>query len=84
MREYNHITNPTGVFVFEVLKVNALNHRKIQYGDIIVHFNGHEVESIDSLFKYLTEDTIGMPTQVGLLREGVLRHEVVVPEPAGD
>lgn len=84
MREYNHIQNRTGIFVFEVMKVNALNHRKIRYGDIIVQFNGREVESIDRLFKYLTEDTIGVPAQLGLLREGILRQEVVVPEPAGD
>ena len=84
MREYNHIPNRTGIFVFEVMQVNVLNHRKIRYGDIIVQFNGKEVESIDALFKYLTEETIGMPAQIGLLREGILRQEVVVPEPAGD
>lgn len=84
MREYNHLTNRTGIFVFEVMKVNGLNHRKIQYGDIIVQFNGREVESIDGLFKYLTEETIGLPAQIGLLREGILRQEMVVPEPASD
>ena len=82
MREYNRLKNRTGIYVFEVMKINAINHRKIQYGDIIVLFNGKEVESIDGLFKYLTEDTIGMPAQLGLLREGILRQEVIVPEPA--
>src|SRR3954462_6042619 len=80
MREYNRLKNKTGVFVFEVIKINSLNHRKIQYGDIIVQFNGKEVESLDGLFRYLTEDTIGMPAQVGLLREGKLVHEVIIPE----
>jgi S1-C subfamily serine protease len=84
MREYNHIPNRTGVYVFEVMKINALNHRKIQYGDIIVQFNGKEVASIDSLFKYLTEDTIGMPLQIGLLRNGKLIHEVIIPEPSSN
>ncbi len=79
MREYNHLKNKTGVFVFEVTKTNSLNHRKIQYGDIIVQFNGKEVETLDRLFKYLTEDTIGMPAQIGLLREGKLVHEVIIP-----
>jgi S1-C subfamily serine protease len=82
MREYNRLKNRTGIYVFEVMKINAINHRKIQYGDIIVQFNGKAVESIDGLFKYLTEETIGMPAQIGLLREGILRQEVVVPEPA--
>lgn len=84
MREYNRLKNRTGIFVFEVVKVNGLNHRKIRYGDIIVQFNGREVESIDGLFQCLTEETIGVPAQIGVLREGMLRQEVVVPEPAGE
>jgi S1-C subfamily serine protease len=84
IREYNRLKNKTGVFVFEVMHINALNHRKIHYGDIIVQFNGKEVESIDGLFKYLTEDTIGMPVQIGLLREGKLIQEVIIPEPSSN
>ena len=84
MREYNHITNKTGVFVFELMKTNALNHRKIRYGDIIVQFNGNKVESVDGLFKYLTEETIGMPVKIGLLREGKLMQEIIVPEPSAN
>lgn len=80
MREYNRLKNKSGIFVFEVTKINALNHRKIQYGDIIVSFNGNEVESIDGLFKYLNEATIGLPVQIGLLREGKLLKEVIIPE----
>jgi S1-C subfamily serine protease len=82
MREYNRLKNRTGIYVFEVMKINALNHRKIQHGDIIVQFDGKEVESIDGLFKFLTEETIGRPIQIGILREGILRQEVIVPEPA--
>lgn len=82
MREYNRLKNKTGVFVFEVMKINALNHRRILYGDIIVGFNGKEVESIDGLFKHLTEETIGVPVQISLLREGKLMHQMIVPEPS--
>ena len=84
MREYNHIANKTGVFVFEVLKSNALNQKKIRYGDIIVQFNGRIVESVEGLFKYLTEDTIGMPVRIGLLREGKLVEEMIIPEPSSN
>ena len=80
MREYNRLTNQTGVFVFEVMKINALNHRKIRYGDIIVKFNDKNVETVDSLFKHLTKETIGMPVQISLLREGKLMTELIVPE----
>jgi S1-C subfamily serine protease len=84
MREYNHITNKTGVFVFEVMRANPLTHRKIRYGDIIVQLNGNKVESVDGLFKYLTEETIGMPVKIGLLREGRLVQEIIVPEPSAN
>jgi S1-C subfamily serine protease len=82
LREYNHLTNRTGVYIFEIMKINSLNHRKLKFGDIIVQFNGKTVESIDELFKFLTEETIGMPAQLGLLREGKLIQEVVIPEPS--
>ena len=82
MREYNHITNKTGVFVFEVMKSNALNQKKIRYGDIIVQFNGSKVESVDGLFKFLTEDTIGIPVRIGLLREGKILEEIIIPGPS--
>jgi S1-C subfamily serine protease len=84
MREYNQIANKTGVFVFEVMKSNPLTHRKIRYGDIIVQFNGKTVESVDGLFKYLTEETIGMPVKIGLLREGKLVQEIIIPEPSAN
>jgi S1-C subfamily serine protease len=84
MREVNRISNNTGVYVFEVMKINALNHRKIFYGDIIVQFNGKPVQTIDGLFKYLTEETIGMPAQIGVLREGKLIQEIIIPEPSNN
>lgn len=84
LREYNRLKNKTGVFVFEVMRINALNHRKIQYGDIIVSFNGKQVETIDGLFKYLTEETIGLPVQIGLLRQGKLIQEMIIPEPSAN
>ena len=84
MREYNRITNKTGIYVFEIMKINALNHRKIRYGDIIVKFNDKNVETIDGLFKYLTEETIGTPVQLGLLRQGKLVHELIIPEPSSN
>jgi len=84
MREYNRIKNKTGVFVFEVMKINALNHKKVRYGDIIVGFNEKEIASIDGLFACLTENTIGMPVQISLLRDGKLVREIIVPEPASN
>jgi len=84
MREYNRINNKTGIYVSEVIPINALNHRKIQSGDIIVQFNNKQVESIDKLFKYLSEDVIGTPVQLGLLRQGKLMQVSIIPEPSAN
>lgn len=84
MREYNRLSNRSGVFVFEIMKINALNHRKIKYGDIIVQFNRKPVESIDGLFKHLTGDTIGVPAEIGVLREGRLVYETIIPQPSAN
>ena len=84
IREYNRITNKAGIYVFEIMKINALNHRKIRYGDIIVKFNDKNVETIDGLFKYLMEETIGTPVQLGLLRQGKLVYELIIPEPSSN
>jgi S1-C subfamily serine protease len=84
MREYNRLPNRSGVFVFEIMKINALNHRKIKYGDIIVQFNRKPVESIDGLFKHLTGDTIGVPAEIGVLREGRLVYETIIPQPSAN
>ncbi|MGC4034583.1 MAG: trypsin-like peptidase domain-containing protein [Chitinophagaceae bacterium] len=84
MREYNKITNRTGIYVSEVIQINALNHRKIQFGDIIVQFNNKTVESIDKLFQYLSEEVIGMPVQIGLLRHGKLMQVTIIPEPSAN
>ena len=84
MREFNKLSNKTGVFVFEVMKINGLNHRRIRYGDIIVRFNDKTVETIDGLFKHLTNETVGIPVRIGLLREGKLMSELIVPEFSGN
>jgi S1-C subfamily serine protease len=84
MREYNRINNKTGIYVSEVMPVNALNHRKIHQGDIIVQFNNKQVESIDKLFKYLSDDVIGTPVQLCLLRQGKLTQVFIIPEPSAN
>ena len=77
------LTNP-GCVCIRIMKTNPLTARKIQYGDIIVQFNGKKVESVDGLFKYLTEETIGMPARIGVLRAGRLTEEIIIPEPSAN
>jgi S1-C subfamily serine protease len=45
------------------------NH-EIKIGDIIVEFNHKPVGSVDDLHKSLNEGTIGINTEIGVLRGG--------------
>ena len=47
----------------------ARNH-EIKIGDIIVEFNNKPVGSVDDLHKLLNEGTIGINTEIGVLRGG--------------
>jgi S1-C subfamily serine protease len=51
----------------------------LKRGDIVVEFNGSPVNSIDSLQRFLNEDTIGMKVSLGILRKGFKQEIEVVP-----
>ena len=40
----------------------------IEEGDLIVAFDGHTVAGIDDLHRLMTEDRVGVPTKVTVLR----------------
>jgi S1-C subfamily serine protease len=48
-------------------------------GDIILAFDGHAVSGVDDLHRHLTEDRIGVPAPLTVLRASVRRQLTVVP-----
>ena len=66
----NKLEKKTGVYVFEVVPDQSEHNREIRVGDIIVSFENKPVGSVDDLHKYLTEKTIGLEMQLGVLRNG--------------
>ena len=66
----NKLSEKTGVYVFEIIPDSPARNHEIKIGDIIVEFNNKPVGSVDDLHKLLNEGTIGINTEIGVLRGG--------------
>jgi len=76
---YNKLKSGSGVKVESLQKHRRIVNHSLKRGDIVVEFNGSPVVSIDSLQRFLNEDTIGKKATLGILRKGH-KHEIeVVP-----
>jgi len=51
----------------------------VKPGDLILAFAGQPVTGLDDLLRRLTEDVIGQPSPLNVLRSGARRQLVVVP-----
>jgi S1-C subfamily serine protease len=51
----------------------------VQPGDVILAFAGQQVAGVDDLHRYLTDERIGVPTKLTVLRAGDRRQLTVVP-----
>lgn len=76
---YNKLRSGNGVKVENLQKKRSIDNHKLKRGDIVVEFNGSPVNSIDSLQRFLNEDTIGMKVSLGILRKGFKQEIEVVP-----
>ena len=76
---YNKLQSASGVKVENLQKQKYIDNLALRRGDIIVEFNGSPVVSIDSLQRFLNEDSIGKKTSLGILRKGILQKIAVVP-----
>jgi S1-C subfamily serine protease len=71
-----------GVGVMQVVDGSAADQAGARTEDVIVEFDGAKVESVDDLHRLLTEERIGEPQNVLVLRGGERRTLVVVPREA--
>jgi S1-C subfamily serine protease len=76
---YNRLSAGTGVKVESIQKQRHIVNHLLKTGDIIVEFNGTPVVSIDSLQRFLNEDTIGKSATLGILRKGRRQEIEVTP-----
>lgn len=76
---YNKLRSGSGVKVESLQKQRGFKNHTLKRGDIVVEFNGAPVNSIDSLQRFLDEDTIGRKVTLGILRKGYKKEIEVVP-----
>ncbi len=76
---YNKLKSMNGVKVENLLKQKNIDNRQLKRGDIIVEFNGKPVNGMDSLQRFLDEDTIATKVSLGILRKGYMQEIEVVP-----
>ena len=76
---YNKLQSMNGVKVENLHKQKHMDNHLLKRGDIVVEFNGSPVNGIDSLQRFLDEDSIGRKINLGILRKGYKQQIEVVP-----
>jgi len=75
----NQIATTSGVLVESVEPKSPADTAGLQEGDVIIAFGGEAITGIDQLVRQLTDDRIGQPAPVTILRRGHRRRVTVVP-----
>jgi S1-C subfamily serine protease len=75
----NQLATASGVFVTSVEKGSPAAEAGLNDGDVIVTFDGASVAGIDDLHRHLTEDRIGSPAVLTILRGARRRQLTIVP-----
>jgi S1-C subfamily serine protease len=65
---YFHLPVETGVMALEIDPNGPVAAAGLQQHDVIVQFGSHDTPSIDHLHRLLTEQTIGVPTDLVVIR----------------
>jgi len=76
---YNKLRSGSGVKVENLQKLRRIDNHSLSRGDIVVEFNDIPVTGIDSLQRFLDEDTIGEKVILGILRRGYKKEIEAVP-----
>jgi S1-C subfamily serine protease len=73
----NQLAVSSGVFVVSVEPDSPAASAGLRDGDVVLAFAGESVTGIDDLHRHLTEDRIGVPATLAILR-AARRHELTV------
>ncbi len=73
-------SSPKGVLITQAEAGKPAFRGGLLQGDIILEFDGEEINSAASLFKLLNRDRINLPTRVKIWRRNKLLEVTVVPE----
>ena len=76
---HHQLAGDSGMLVLHVEPGSPAHAASLQEGDVIVGFAGEPVSGVDDLHRLLTEDRIGTPTPLTLIRRAEKRAVEVVP-----
>jgi len=80
LSRFHDISEAKAVLVVEVVKNSPAARAGIREGDFLFGFAGEKVSGIDDLHRLLTEERIGRPAEVELLRGTERKSIPIVPE----
>jgi S1-C subfamily serine protease len=79
----NHVAAASGVLVESIEPRSPAAASGLREGDVIIAFAGEAVSGIDQLVRQLTDDRIGQPAAVTILRRGQRQQLTIVPAESG-
>ncbi len=65
---FHALSSESGVRVMSVEPQSPAGHAGLQEGDVVVAYAGHAVQGIDDLHRLLTEEQVGVPAELTLIR----------------
>jgi S1-C subfamily serine protease len=77
---FHRLTNESGVLVVSVEENSPAQRAGVGEGDIIVSFNRLPISGIDDIHKQLTEERVGVETELAVIRQGEKRVLRIIPE----
>jgi S1-C subfamily serine protease len=75
----NQLVVSSGVRVASVASDSPAAVAGVREGDVVLAFGGHPVGGVDDLHRLLTDECIGLPTAVVVLRRAERRQLTVIP-----
>jgi S1-C subfamily serine protease len=79
MSRANRLAVTSGVFVVSVEPASPAATAGLRDGDVVLAFAGEPVSGVDDLHRHLTEDRIGVPSALSILRSAEKRQLTVIP-----
>jgi len=79
IRSHHNVANRMGVFVTKIEPDSPASRSQLQEGDIIINFNGKQVNSTHELFRELTSRDILRMVDISVIRHTELLHFSIAP-----
>jgi len=73
------VSQHSGVMIYQVEADSPAKKAGLAMGDVIIKFNDKNIENINDLHRYLTEEIIGKPTKLQTLRGETLTELTITP-----